>query len=47
MATPHLYINVGQTIGMATLAVTVLVYVFDYRGFRRDLHEMLRGYRIV
>lgn len=44
---PQLYINVGQTIGMATLATTIAAYIFDYKGFRKDVNDLVRGYRVT
>lgn len=47
MRLPQLYINVGQTIGMATVATVVFSYIFDYRGFRRDINDLVSAGRVT
>lgn len=42
MRMPQLYINVGQTIGMTVLATVTFSYIFDYRGFRKDVNDLIR-----
>ena len=33
------YVNVSQTVAICTAAVAVVSYIFDFKGFRRDLND--------
>lgn len=47
MARPQLYINVSQTIAVATAAVAVLSYIFNINHFRTDLNDTITRSRTV
>ncbi len=36
--TPHVYINVHQTIAVGLAAGAVLAYIFDFKGFRTSVN---------
>ena len=36
--TPHVYINVHQTIAITLLAVGVTAYIFDFKGVRTSVN---------
>lgn len=44
MRFPNLYVNLAQTICMATIATALVCYIFDYRGFRTDVNMLVDGY---
>lgn len=41
MAKPYFYINVHQTIGIVLVAGCVAAYIFNYKGVRTDLNDVM------
>lgn len=41
--TPHVYINVHQTIWVGLAACIVGAYIFDFKDFRTSVNKVLTG----
>ena len=40
--TPHVYINVHQTLIVGTIACVAAAYIFDFKGVRTSINEVLK-----
>jgi hypothetical protein len=39
--TPHIYINVHQTIAICLVTCSVAAYIFDFKGVRKDINATI------